>query len=241
MLKYICITLLLFLPLQEPKAESITVGTALENYVYPGFSSIEQDTIHLNQVLYNGRKWIGIYYGVYGTEFMIDREWKTGDLTINGTTFKGIPLKYDIYNDQLLTNYRNIRVLILNRELVESFTIYSGNESHTFLNRDGSEGLSGYYEVFYENNTALYKKWRKKRVEFAIDGMYDEFQSDNVLLLVKDGVVHELKKRKTFMKVLSDHKDEVNDFTRNSHIRPDFQMPQSLIRILEFYDNLNTL
>ncbi|TFH33473.1 MAG: hypothetical protein E4G95_09630, partial [Bacteroidia bacterium] len=88
------------------------------------FSSKEistvQDTLLLNQILYNGRIWTGTYYGVVGTQFMIGPDWLNGDVTMNGTRFNNLPLKYDIYNDELLINYLNKWVLILNREMVDS-------------------------------------------------------------------------------------------------------------------------
>ena len=80
---------MLMLALGTVRAADIT---AAKNKL-PGLA-IEKDTALLNQIYYNGKVWIGLYYNVYGTEFIIEDKWYMADITINGIRFDSVELKY---------------------------------------------------------------------------------------------------------------------------------------------------
>lgn len=198
----------------------------------------EEDTLLTNQLLYNGRVWIGTYFGVVGTEFMLTPDWINGDVTINRTLFTNIPLKYDIYNDNLLINYQNKRVLILNREMVDSFVLHYEGKSYTLTKVVDNQGSQAFYQVCYSGKTELVKQWRKKRVQFAVEARYDQFQQDSRLLLSIDGKQYEFGKRKSLYRLFGNYSGEVRAFMRRNRIKVDIDTPEALIPVLEFYDNL---
>jgi hypothetical protein len=201
-------------------------------------SSVLQDTARLNQVLYNGKIWLGRYFNVYGTEFMIEDKFYRADISVNDIRFNNVEVKYDIYNDDLLVNYYNRRIIILNRENVEEFTLYTGDRELLFRNMRERNGLKGYYQVIYEDNSRLLKKWRKKRAQFVIEARYDEFQPDDVLVLVKDKETYQVKNRRRLLKIFGDNKREIRNFIRRENIHLDFKQPETIIPVLEFYDSL---
>jgi hypothetical protein len=194
------------------------------------------DTTILNQLLYNGKVWVGLYYSVHGTEFFLSREWQRGDVSVNGITFKGIKVKYDVYNDDLLIPYQNQRVVILNREAVDSFTVYDESRSYNFINIRGAAGMDGYYELLHSGETKLYRKWKMRRVQFAIEARYDEFQPDNRIILVKGNDIIEITGRKMFMEALEDKPLNLKRYLSRNKIKVDIKSPSSLIPIVEFYD-----
>ena len=198
----------------------------------------EQDTSRLNQVLYNGKIWLGMYFNVYGTEFLIEDKWYKADVSVNGIYFEDVEVKYDIYNDDLLANYYSKRIIILNKENIEEFTLYTGDRELLFRNVKDRYGLEGYYQVIYEGKSRLLKKWKKKRAQFVIEARYDEFQSDDVLILVKDEVAYEVKNRRKLLKVMDDNKREIRSFMRQENIHPDFNKPESIVPVLKYYDSL---
>jgi len=202
-------------------------------------TAVTQDTALLNQIYYNGKVWIGLYYNVYGTEFIIEDRWFRASVVVDGISFDGVEIKYDIYNDDLLANYLGRKIIILNKERVDSFTIHLDDSDLCFSNMDPDQGIKGYYQVIYEGNSQIYKKWRKKRAQFAIEARYDEFQPDNTLLVVIDNRVNEVKNRRHLLNIMSDRKKEIKDFMRHENIRIDLDRAESLIPILEYYDTMH--
>ncbi len=177
--KILCVFLFLFLIHPAVVFPALTEDD--NRFHIPDYKENTQDTTLLNQVLYNGRTWIGLYYNVQGTEFIFTKDWLEGSVTINGLTFSNLSLKYDIYNDCLLANYRDKSVVILNSESVDNFNLKFNNRYYNFIKLSDNNNLSGYVEVYYDGNIKLYKKWRKKRAQFAIEAKYDEFQPDDAL------------------------------------------------------------
>jgi CO dehydrogenase/acetyl-CoA synthase alpha subunit len=102
----------------------------------------------------------------------------------------------------------------------------------------GRYGLEGYYQVIYEGKSRLLKKWKKKRAQFVIEARYDEFQPDDVLILVKNETAYQVKNRRKLLKVMDDNKREIRIFMRKENIHPDFKNPESIIPVLEYYDSL---
>lgn len=198
----------------------------------------QEDTLLTYQLLYNGRIWIGTYFGVIGTEFMLTPDWINGDVTINGTCFTDVPLKYDIYNDNLLINYKNKRVLILNKEMVDGFVLHYEGKSYTLIKTVDSQDSEAFYQVFYSGKTDLLKHWRKKRVQFAVEARYDQFQQDSRLLISIEGILYEFGNRKSLHRLFGDYSGDVRTFMRKNRIKVDIDTPEALIPVLEFYDNL---
>ena len=197
-----------------------------------------QDTVFLNQLYYNGKVWVGLYYNVYGTEFIIQDTWYKADVIVNGINFEDVSVKYDVYNDEILTNYYNKKIITLNNENIDGFTLYIDDEKLKFRNFRDSGKMKGHYQVIHEGQSKLYKKWRKKRAQFVIEARYDEFQPDDSILIVINDKLYEVKNRRRLLKIMSDKKSEIKSFIRKEKINPDFSQPSSLVPILKYYDTL---
>ena len=197
-----------------------------------------QDTSMLHQLYYNGRIWVGKYFNVYGTEFIMEDKWYKTDIIINGIRFSDVEIKYDIYNDEVLANYYNKRIIILNNENIESFVLYTDEKELQFKNIKGTADLEGHYQVLFEGKSKLYKKWRKKRAQFVIEARFDEFQQDDDLILVIGERPYHLKNRRNLLNIMNDKKSEIKYFIRHENIRLDFDIPESLVPVLEYYDSL---
>lgn len=197
-----------------------------------------QDTMTLNQIFYNGKVWVRSYYDVYGTEFMIADEWMKTDIIINDILFKDVKIKYDIYNDDILVNYNNKRLIILNRDNIDRFTLYTGNKEFLFENLRDNDELEGYFQILYDGKNKLYKKWKKKRVQFAVEARYDEFQQDHELIMIRDGRSYEIKNRRGILKIMNDRKKDIKNFIKHENIRFDISTPEKLIPLMKYIDTL---
>src|ERR1035437_2536330 len=95
--------------------------------------SIQSDTLLDNQTLYNGKIWRNLYYLVMEDQFLFSKEYLPGILTIGGKTFNNVLLKYDIFKDEVLTPIDSGRILQLNKELIDSFSISFLNRKYQFI------------------------------------------------------------------------------------------------------------
>jgi hypothetical protein len=212
-------------------------GSRHQNLNQVVLSPSRQDTMIINQILFNGKVWIGLYYGVHGTEFFIDKEWKKGDITMNGRVFTGMEMKYDTYNDNLLVNYLGKRVIILNSEMVEGFTVYLKEGGVTrFTNMTGKHDMSGYYELLYDGGIKLYKKYKKRRAQFAVEARYDEFQDINSLWLVKDMQLFMITNRQNLFNLLAGNDKNLKKDLKKGSKRLDVNSADSVRSLLEVYD-----
>lgn len=93
------------------------------------YSVTNVDNIYgLDPLLYNGRSYT--YFlpsGTEGNQFFTDSNFESGSLTIRGVTFDELALNYDIFNQQLLLQYKNrlaaTRVIIISDAWLESFKL----------------------------------------------------------------------------------------------------------------------
>jgi len=229
----IFLIVMLMLALGTVRAADIT---AAKNKL-PGLA-IEKDTALLNQIYYNGKVWIGLYYNVYGTEFIIEDKWYMADITINGIRFDSVELKYDIYNDEVLANYYDKKIIVLNNENIDSFKLYIENRELFFVNLRGNDELKGHHELIYEGDSKLYRKWKKKRAQFVIEARYDEFQPDNDIIAYINNNIYPVKNRKRLLKAMDDKKSEIKSYIRQEKINIDFSNPETLIPVFRYYDTL---
>jgi hypothetical protein len=82
----------------------------------------------LNPLLYNGKYYT--YFlapGTIGTPFIESREFVEGTATIRGVLFTGLKLNYDVYNQQLVLNYRDaigaVSQIAISDAWLEEFTL----------------------------------------------------------------------------------------------------------------------
>jgi hypothetical protein len=107
-------------------------GIEQKNCAQLTFKDNQQDTTKENQVLYNGRIWRNLYYMVQGDQFLFSKEFLPGSLSISGKTFPNILLKYDIFSDEILTPIDSGKILQLNKELIDSFSVIFQNKKYRF-------------------------------------------------------------------------------------------------------------
>jgi len=198
------------------------------------------DTIDI-QVLYNGRAWRNLFYKVKGDQFLFSPEFLPGTVTIQGKLFKNIPLRYDIYNDELLTITDHGIILQLNKEMIDLFTMNYENQILSFKNfeADSINSLSGYVNVLYDGGTSLYIKYRKEILSLAVENKYDMFNLINRVYVEKDGEIIKVGSKGELLKLFEDQKHQVRSFIRSSKIRISRKDPGSYRPVIEYYDKLH--
>jgi hypothetical protein len=201
---------------------------------------ITQDTITDKQFLFNGRFWRNLYSNVVGGEFLISQDWLTGDVIINGIRFNNIPLRYDVYNDQLITMINQATYIQLNKELITGFKMLYLAKPYYFENfgDEGGSSVKGFAQVLYKGKTYLILKQKKQIKKLAVQNKYDEFYLTETLYILKNGTFNHISGKKDMLNVLSDKKLPLMNYIRENKLRIRKNKPESLIPLLEFYDKL---
>jgi hypothetical protein len=197
-----------------------------------------QDTIDI-QTLYNGRVWRNLYSRVVGDQFLFTTDFMPGSVTIANRLYKDLSLKYDIYNDQILT-VTDLRIIIqLNKEMIDRFTIsYNGiNYDFVRLVPDSLESLDGYFNVLYEGNLSLYVKYRKQILPLEVEHKYDLFEQSRKIYLEKDGKAYPVRSKIALFKVLKDKKQKIKTFVKSSKLIVSKKEPRSFIPVVRYYDS----
>ena len=198
------------------------------------------DTIDI-QTLYNGRAWRNLFYKVRGDQFLFSPEFLQGSVTIHGKLFENIPLKYDIYNDELLVITDHGIILQLNKEMIEKFTLNYENQVLNFRNfdPDSVNSLPGYVNVSYEGGISLYIKYRKEILSLAVENKYDLFNPVSKVFVRKDGEIIKVDTKGELLKLFEDQRHQVRSFIRNSKLRVSRKYPETFKPVIEYYDKLH--
>ena len=85
--------------------------------------ALQSDTLPENQFFFNGRVWRNYYSMVEEDQFLFSKEFLPGEVIMRGRTYPDVMILYDIFNDEILTPYKPVGILQLNREMVDSFSL----------------------------------------------------------------------------------------------------------------------
>ena len=118
----------------------------------------ERDTIKDKQIIYNGIIWKNLYHRIKGDQFLFSDFFLPGTLSINGQTFKNMKIRYDIYSDEIMIPLNLEDILLVNKEMVDSFTIFFENKDYKFIRvqEETLKGFNGYINVLYKGKSALF-------------------------------------------------------------------------------------
>lgn len=215
-------------------------GIGPNDYESVRFKIYEQDTLKESQILYNGILWRNRYFKIREDQFLFSKEFLSGNLSINGQSFKNLNIRYDIYNDEIMIPTNHGAILQLNKEMVDSFSINFDNKTYKFtkIQEDSVRGFKGYVNVLYKGKNALYVKY-KKEIEFlAVDRKFDMFYQTLRIYFLKDGIVHLISGKREFFNLLDEYKLQIRSFIKKNRIKVKKKIPESFVPVIEFYDSL---
>jgi hypothetical protein len=200
----------------------------------------EHDSLQGNQILYNGRLWRNLYLRVRENQFLFSNDFLQGSISMSGNEFKGLYIKYDIYNDEILVPGSNGAILQLNKEMVDSFTFRYQLKKYRFakITEDSVKGFFGYVNILYKGKSTLYIKYKKEIDLLAVDDKYDKFFQINKIYLVKDGIVYLINNRRDLFKNMEEHKAQLKEFIKKHKIIVSKKDPDSFIPLVRYYDTL---
>jgi hypothetical protein len=204
------------------------------------YSNIIQLKPSDKQILLNGRIWRNQYSRVTGDQFFLANIFFKGSVTFNGRKFDDLDLKYDIHNDELILSIESYPVIIMNKEMVDSFSLILGNRIYHIINAgtDTSNVLRGYVNVLYDGPSSLYVKYIKRIQPLAVDGKFDLFYEEHLIYLRKGTEIVPVEGKRKLMNLLEDKKKEIREYMKSSRIKLMHKDPYTFIPVLEYYDSI---
>lgn len=205
-----------------------------------GFEELQKDTFPENNNLYYGRIWRNLYFRVNGDRFLFSKEYLPGSVTMNGKTFHSVRIKYDLYKDEILTPYHSREILQLNKEMVDSFSIFFEGKTYHFIRipEDSQDKLKGYVNVIYTGSSVLCVKYLKKIDFKAVDGQYDQFYQVSRIYLVKNYKSYLIKGKSDLIKVFAEDKVLLKNFIKKNKLTFSKDIPESFVPVISYFDTI---
>lgn len=194
-----------------------------------------------NTAIYNGIEYQKEYKTLNGNdEFYITSNFLYGDLIYDKQPFFKIPMKYDVYKDELIVmlSSQNSRSIIeLVKTKIKSFVIQGSRFIGTY--KDLTNREYEFFEVLYEKDRIkFFKKHRKeKKVLLDKDFVYNKFYDKIDYYLVYDGKYHEISSKRDIMRVFPNYRKEILSFSKSNRrlYKADYEL--YIIRLSEFINN----
>ena len=208
--------------------------------VNSGMSTSLSDTIKDNHILFNGRVWRNRYNRIMEDQFLYSKDFLKASITIGGKTFTEVPLRYDIYNDEISAATNQGLIIQLNKEMVDSFSINFQNSYHLFtkIQGDSLQELKGYVNLLYARKSSLYVKYKKEIELLAVEKKYDRFFQTQKIYFVKDNIAYQISGKRKYFKVIGDYKIKVRAFIKKNNIKVSRKEPESFVPVIQYYDSL---
>jgi hypothetical protein len=198
----------------------------------------QPDSVWENQILYNGRLWRNLFQRVHGDQFLFTGDPIHADVSVRGRKFPGVPVRYDIYNDELLARTNTGLIIRLNTELVDSFSFDYNNNRYDFVRIDSARNYSGFVNEIYSGASTIHVKYRKLIELLAIDRKQDRFYDVKKFYLIRNGREDQFKRKADLLRLLGDRKKELKEYIRKNKlvVRKDYVF--SFVPVIEYYDRL---
>jgi hypothetical protein len=204
------------------------------------FEELQKDTFPENNNFYNGRIWKNLYFRVKEDQFLFSKEFLPGSVTMNGKTFNNVSIRYDLYKDEILTPYHSEGILQLNKEMVDSFSIFFQGETYHFtrMPEDSPDELKGYVNVIYKGSSVLCVKYLKKIDFKAVDGQFDQFYQVSRIYLVKGNKSYMITGNSDLMKVFAEDKVLIKNFIKKNKLTFSKDTPESFVPVIRYFDTI---
>lgn len=239
--------LLLILKLLIPKVMGKTILNLLlfllfsvsvrGQHLAPGYG--EADPAWLEQLLYRGVEWRPRMNLATGNEFFIADAWLDGTVTVQGLTFTGQKLRYDIFNDRLVILWKDIQALVISSEEVDAFSIGYGATARRFINlRDDYSGISGFAEVIYSGGSMVVARHVKVIGKNTSMSSYAQFRENTLFYLITGTIGQQIRNKGSLLRMFGGHEDEVRRYIRQNHILVGRASPEGFGIATAYYDSL---
>ncbi|MEO5978543.1 MAG: hypothetical protein ABIS36_02990 [Chryseolinea sp.] len=147
-------------------------------------------------------------------------DWSKGNIVYDDDFYKNIELFYDISRDQVITEHKLTggKIEMIAKKIAQ-FTI----NGHPFvrLNQDKEKVIKeGFYEVLYQGKVNVFAR-REKQMQDKTENytVVHTFIERNKVYIVKNGIYHFVKTKKSVLAVFDDKRQELKAFLKTEKLR----------------------
>ncbi|MCI4671694.1 MAG: hypothetical protein MRZ79_26370 [Bacteroidia bacterium] len=208
----------------------------------PEFNLLISESTRQNIFSFDNR-----YQGVQGSPYWVS-DWTRGDIQLeSGTWVRGIPMKYDVFRDQILVYY-NGTIHPLFNETIKGFNLTVKGKTYRMKRRE-IDWIVGVFphdfsEILYEGEKHQFyyqphKKFMKANFKgpYNMGQPYDEFKDTGYYLFSKDGkyfTKFKLSKRALY-KNFPNVKTEIRKHIKANKIK--VGTVEGMVEVMEFLEN----
>ncbi|QIA09301.1 hypothetical protein [Draconibacterium halophilum] len=162
--------------------------------------------------------------------FLYPDDWMPGSVSfVNGNVFENMQLRYQAFEDELISYNENGRFLYLvEKELVESFTFEDGNRTRKFirLTKNNNQQTNMYLEELYKGDISLLVNWYiyeqsvspfadRNGITRAVDY---QLHKDYYLYTEQDGLNKIRLNKRALFSQFPEHKKEIRKLLRQNKL-----------------------
>ena len=188
--------------------------------------------------LVNGAKYYYPYRQSQGDPFLFP-ESRAAMIKIHDKEFDGQLLRYDIFNQQLILDFKDLfgatNSLVLTEEWVKAFAF----ENRHFVRMKDSEGQFSYFQLISDGQLSCVYKWSKGYQLNLNSGVQSYYftEPNKDAFLVLDGQFYSYRSNRSFIKALDPALQKtVKQFMKQSNVKVN-KAPDAQIRHLVEYCN----
>jgi hypothetical protein len=137
-----------------------------------------------------------------------------GNIVYSDQPFFNIPLKYDIYEDEIIINLTSgtkSSIIKLIKANVQRFNLQN-KQFIQLMDRDQKLIVNGFYEVLFESpELSLYKKHHKTKKERIVQKeVYTDFKEEDLYLMQRLGKYHTISNKNDLIKIIPEQRSTIN-------------------------------
>lgn len=167
-----------------------------------------------------GRVYFPIYPSVRGSQYLM-KNWSLGNVLLQGRSYAGLPLLYDIYADDLIylaMGDQSFDFIRLVKAYIQRFNLGDRQFINLAYSPHLKTGLAaGFYEIQVEGKVSyLIKRRNLFKTEEAISSFYRK----DIHYLVYDGQAYRVQKKRSLIPLIGkENKKAVFSFLKKERIR----------------------
>ena len=199
------------------------------------------DEYGFDQVLDNGFLYIEKYTRKIGHQFFMKDQLYNGTLVYRGEVYKGIEMKYDIYDQQLVLSINNNNSTEWIVPLNDFISVFSLGDK--FFSKYNFGGVTRFYQLV--NDTGKVKclyYWFKQsfdsnNINYLGFSEFTQSEKENYLLL--DGSLKKYTTNRSFTKLFPNEiRARLREYIRNNHINVTKSSDEKIKELLTFCNSL---
>ncbi|MBR9757672.1 MAG: hypothetical protein GYB39_06290 [Algicola sp.] len=218
--------------------------TAQNNDVNNYYAAFDAIISHQNTPLYNGLRYVDAFRATKEKHrYYKHYDFLKGNVVYNGQPYFNLDLKYDLYEDVLITRLsgdKDYFYMVFTPLNVSEFNI----ENHKFVNFHANKslaeiGINGYLEQAYigERVSLYIKHYTPKREELENKKINHLFNKKSLYILLKDGVFYNVNSKRHLKSLHLITKKALNDFYSSNHSLYKTHEDKFMVKLITFIDN----